>query len=145
MTRTKILIAFLSGLGVIALYFSLHLGYESFQYFTLSKQSKAQISQWEIFPIKDHFAIKANYGFEAQEKIWNDSFTLNPPYYLNEQAALSSLKGMAKENWQAWYNPKNPTHSALERAFPLGLLIRTLICYGILIYFLYLYKVTIRV
>jgi hypothetical protein len=145
MTRRKILLAFLSGLGAIALYFSLHLGYESFQYVTLNRQSNAQISQWEIFPVRDHFAIKANYGFEAQEKTWNDSCALNPPYYLNEQAALSSLKMMAKKSWQAWYNPNNPSHSALERAFPLGLLIRTLICYGILIYFFYLYKVTIRV
>lgn len=134
----KVLLFFLLGLCAITLHFSIRLGVDSLHYFSLKKRADAKIIQWEIRELKNQFALKADYTFEAQEKSWPGSFMLNPPYYLNEMAALSALKERAKENWTTWYNPKNPRDSALEKHFPVGLLIRTLICYGVLVYFLFL-------
>jgi len=132
----KIFLFFLMGVIAITLHFTIRLGGESLHYFSLKKQAKAKITQWEIVEIKGRFALKAGYTFEAQEKNCPGSYTLNPPHYLNEGAALSGLKEKAKESWTVWYNPKNVKTSALEKSFPVGLLIRTFICFSVLIYFI---------
>lgn len=134
----KVLLFFFLGLGAITLHFSIRLGVDCLHYFSLKKGARAEIVQWEIMELKNRFALKADYTFKSQEKSWRGSFTLNPPHYLNEMAALSALKERAKESWTAWHNPKNPQVSALEKSFPTALLIRTVICYGVLTYFLLL-------
>jgi hypothetical protein len=131
----KIQLFFFLGVCAITLHFSILFGKDAYRYFSLNEGAKARIQQWEIVEIKNRFALKADYVFEAQKKNWSGSFTLNPPHYLNEMAALSALKEKAKEGWTAYYNSKKPEVSALEKRFPTGLLIRALICYGVLIYF----------
>lgn len=130
----------LLGVCAITLHFTIRLAIDGASYFSLQKQGKAQISQWEIIPIKDQFAIKAKFEFEDKKKIWQGESTLKPPFYLNENAAISALKEKAKMNWVAWYSSKNPSVSALEKSFPWGLLVRVAICYGVIIYFICLYK-----
>lgn len=127
---------FFLGVCAITLHFSIRFGVGALHYFSLKNGSAAQIIQWEIVEIKNRYALKADYTFECQKKNCTGSFTLNPPHYLNEMAALEALKMKAKESWTAWHNPKNPQVSALQKDFPTGLLIRTLICFGVLIYFL---------
>jgi hypothetical protein len=134
----KIQIFFFLGVCAITLHFTILLGIEGARYFSLKEEAKAHIKQWEIEEIKNRFALKADYTFDSQGKSWQGSSTLLPPHYLNEMAALEALKGRAKESWTVWHNPKNPQVSALEKSFPTGLLIRSLICYGVLVYFVLL-------
>ncbi len=131
----KIQLFFFLGVCAITLHFSILFGRDAYRYFSLNEGAKARILQWEIVEIKNRYALTADYTFEAQNKSWLGAFTLMPPHYLNEMAALSALKERAKENWTAWHNGKNPQISALEKSFPTGLLVRTLICYGVLAYF----------
>lgn len=140
MSPKRIQLFLLLGICAITLHFSIRLGADCFRYFSLKKEGRAQIRQWETIAVKDRFSLKASYVFETQEKTWPGEFTLSPPYYLNEISALSAIKEKAKEAWTVWYNPKNPQISALEKSFPTGLLIRSLICYGVLVYFFCLYK-----
>jgi len=140
MSQKRIQLLLLLGVCAITLHFSIRLGAAFVRYFSLQSQAKAHITQWETVGIKDRFALKASYTFEAQGKTWQGLFTLNPPYYLNEMAAFSALKEKAKESWTVWYHPKKPQLSALQKNFPTGLLIRSAICCGILIYFFCLYK-----
>lgn len=144
MAFKRIQILFLLGSLVVALFFSLQLSRSLRAYFSLQRAAQAKIIQWETKPIKGQFALIAKYEFKAQEKIWHGSYVFNP-YYLNEPAAVQALKVKAKKKWAAWYNPDNPCDSALEKGFPFGLMVRTAICYGVLIYFFYLYKRLIRV
>lgn len=137
-------ILFFLGVIAITLHFSIQLGLACTDYFSLQKEVKARIVQWETVPVKGRFALLAKYEFENKEKICQGSYTFEPPHYLNEAAAVEALKRMAKENWTAWYDPKNVVHSALEKSFPRGLAVRTAICYGVLVYFFYLYKRLIR-
>lgn len=128
------------GVCAISLHFSILLGRDLWHYFALDGLAPARVLQWEIVPLKEKFGLKASYGFELQDKTWLGSSVLEPPLYLNEFAALSGLKEKAKEPRNAWYKTGDPAISALEKKFPLNLLIRSLICYGVLIYFFSLYK-----
>ncbi len=120
--------------SVIALYFALRFGVDFLHFSSLKSRACAQISQWEIVNIKGLYGLKAEYSFQFQEKTWRGSSVLNPPYHLNDMAALLALKDRAKESWAVWYNPRNPSSSSLEKAFPYGLLFRALISTGVLIY-----------
>lgn len=140
--RTQIL--FFLGVVAIALNFSIQFWRGCNDYFSLQKEARARILQWETIAVKDRFALVAKYEFENENKICQGSHKFDPPYYLNEPAAFEALKAKAKENWDAWYDPKNPCHTSLEKSFPTGLAVRTAICYGVLIYFFYLYKRMVR-
>ena len=137
MTR-RFQFALVLGAALITLYFTFNLSKELFSYLPLKAQAQARISQWEVEDVKGKFALKAVYSFEVKEKTWNGSTRFRPPYFWNEPAAIAALKAKAKESLSAWYDPQNPSRSALEKAFPSGLLFRTVICYGVLIYFLLL-------
>ena len=141
MSPRRIQLFFIIGVCAITLHFSVLLGIEVFRYFSLKERAPARISQWEIIEVKNRFAIKANFSFNDRQ----GEFTLLPPYYLNEFAALAALKEKAKQDWTVWYNPKNPQISALQKSFPVGLLVKALICYGVIIYFFCLYKRLSRV
>ena len=124
-----------SGIAMISLYFSYQLIKEFLAYFPLQSRVPVRVFQWEIEDIQGKFSLKASYTFEVKGKIWESSFRLLKPYYWNELAAIAGLKRLAKEEWSAWYDPTNPATSALEKSFPSGLLFRTVICFGVLIYF----------
>lgn len=140
MSPRRIRIFFMLGIIAMTLHFTIMLGIEVVHYLRLESKANALITQWEIINIKNQFGLKAEYKFNAQEKNWQGAFILSPPYFLNEMAALDALKGLAKNDWNVWYELKNPKISALEKNFPTGLLFRTLICYVVLIYFFYLNK-----
>lgn len=145
MSPKRVQLFFFCGVCAIGLHFTIRLGAALFHNWALSASAPAQITQWETVPVKDRVALRADYEFRAQEKTWQGQFTLPPPYSLNELAALAELKQGAKKSWVAWYNPNDPRTSALEKSFPSGLFVRALICYGVLIYFFYLYKKFSRV
>ncbi len=133
----RIQLFFLIGISAIALYFSVLSGIDLVRYLSLKSSSSARISQWQIIPLGDKYGLKAKYWFEFKDKNWRGSYTLAPPYYLNEKAALYALKEKAKEPWRVWYNPNHPHFSVLEKKFPGGILFRTTICFGVLLYFLF--------
>ncbi len=125
------------GVGVIALYFTARFGVALCHYFPLRGQAKAQLNRWEVEEAGDRFVLKGDYSFEVQKNIWHNSSILGKSYY-SEAAAVAALKKMAMNSWTVWYSPRNPKMSALEKEFPYSFLARTLICYGVCIYFIFL-------
>ncbi|PIS02262.1 MAG: hypothetical protein COT85_06210 [Chlamydiae bacterium CG10_big_fil_rev_8_21_14_0_10_42_34] len=140
MKPARIQLLMVVGVIAITLHFTIRFGTQFYEYSALQKNTIAKILQWEVLEVNDRFALKASYEFATQGKSWKGDFTLSPPYYLNELSAIASLKSKAKESWTVWYNPKNPHFSALEKKFPLSYLVRSIICFGVLIYFFSLYK-----
>ncbi len=145
MPSRKIQLLFLLGICAVALHLTVKLGVDFYRYLLFNERVQVQILEWEILPLEGRFALKADYRLQNQGKSWRGSSILPPPYYLNELAALDALQKKAKEKSFAWINSKDPNISSLEKDFPINILIRALICYGVLIYFLYLSKRIIRV
>jgi hypothetical protein len=128
------------GAALIAFYFSSLLALSFWGYFPLSAEAKANVFQWEVVEIKEKYPIKATYSFEANGKIWKNSFIFSQPWSWNQPSAIILLKEKAKQPWSVWYSPNNPALSALEKSFPYNLFFRTLVCYAVLIYFALLYR-----
>jgi len=135
----RIQLFLLLGIVTIAIYFTLRLGCVIYSFYPLNSMAKAQVGQWEVRESGTKYLLKAVYSFETQGKFWNGTYTYKRRYF-NEALAVADLKEKGKEPLIVWYNPKNPQNSALERDFPVGLLVRTLICYGVILYFIFLIK-----
>ncbi len=127
------------GIALIALYFTVRLGGALYTYFPLNGLAEAKVNQWEVSESGSKYLLKALYSFEVQGKSWKGAFAFKRPYY-NEALAVADLKDRSKKAVTVWYNSKNPQISALEREFPTALLIRVLICYGVVLYFFFLNK-----
>lgn len=136
MNPNRVQLFFFLGVLAITLHFSTLSIKEIFQYASLNSQAPAHIKQWEIVPLKNKFALKADFSFDAIGKAWPGSYTFPEPYHLNEWAALSELKKKAKAPWIAHYH--NPEEAILEKNFPTSTLVKTVICYFVLLYFVVL-------
>lgn len=121
-----------------ALYFSLQLASVLFLYCSLTSALPAQIRSWQVQEADGKFSIRANYSFDFKGRPWDGSWVFPKPWHLNEPSAIAKLKELAQESWEARFCPSDPSCNALQREFPLGLCIRTLTCYGILVYFIFL-------
>lgn len=133
MNPNRVQLLFFLGVLAITLHFSTLSIKEILQYASLNNHAPAQIKQWETIPLKNKFAIKADFSFIVDGKAWPGSYTFPEPYYLNEWAALSELKKKAKESWIAHY--RAPHQAVLEKTFPASTAVKTVICYAVLLYF----------
>jgi hypothetical protein len=141
MQKQKIFFSFLFILALsIGGYFSLHSFVVLKEYFSLRETVPANLNRWEIQEIKGKFPLKAYYSFETQGSKWEGSYRFKEPWYLNEPSAIAALKEEAKKKWRVWFNPNNPNRSSLEKLFPTGLVIRTVTCYGVLVYFFFIFR-----
>ncbi len=121
-------------------YFSFRTSLALIDFFTFKESAPAFISHWEIKETKGKFPLKAYYSFEANGNVWQGATRVSGPWDLNEAAAVASLQKKAKETWTAWFNPNDPSKSTLEKEFPSGLLVRTSICYGVILYFILFFR-----
>ncbi|MBI5272754.1 MAG: hypothetical protein HY861_02080 [Chlamydiia bacterium] len=122
--------------GVVAAYFSYRLVVDLWSYGSRKESVGARIFRWEVKAEGDRYAISAHYFFEVMGMRWEGVYVFPKPWHLNEGAAAAYLEEHAKDPRFVWYNPKNPSFSSLDREFPVGLLLKTLICYGVFCYFL---------
>jgi hypothetical protein len=139
MRRKKFFFIFLILLAtLVAAYFSFQTASACFDFYTFKQSAPAQMTKWEIQEVRGKFPIKAHYFFEYHGNIWHGQTRFAKPWHLNELAALSVLEKMAKQNWVVWFHPNDPQKSSLEKIFPTGLFFRTLLCYGVVVYFLFI-------
>jgi len=126
----------LLGTTLITLPFTYQFIKEFSIYSSLRANAPAQILQWEVEEVSGRFSLQGTYTFQYQGNLWKGVSRLPPPYFLNEPAAVTSLRERAKQPWTAWYNPNNPSLSSLHRTFPTNLFFRAITCYVVLFYFL---------
>jgi len=141
MQRQKIFFICLVLLGALpAGYFSIRTLGSLASFFTLKGAAPARISRWEVKETNGKFPLKGYYSFESDGVVWYGATRLEEPWHHNEASAVAALQAKAKANWIVWFNPMDPSHSSLEKRFPSGLLIRTLLCYGVIFYFIFLFR-----
>jgi hypothetical protein len=141
MQRQKIFFICLVFLGLLpASYFSFCTAGALIDFFTFKQAAFAHISRWEIKEAKGKFPLTGYYSFEVNGRVWHGATRLAGPWHLNEASAVAALQEKAKANWVVWFNPNDPSKSSLENSFPSGVLVRTLICYSVILYFILFFR-----
>lgn len=123
----------------VALFFSCRFALAWAGYSALSGKAEGQVMEWEVLDRGARSAVRAKYSFEVGGKRYVGGYTFARDYW-NEGVAAGALVELSKRAGTVFYDPKAPDCSALEREFPLGLLVRTTVCYVILGYFLFFSK-----
>ncbi len=117
----------------------MRLGWDLSIYFSLTEQSPAKVTRWEIGEKGSRYGATAVYEYTFQDQIFRGKTTLQDAW-MSEAGALSEIKEKSLNGWVAHYNPENPVQSSLEKRFPMGYLVRSGLCFCVLIYFYMLRK-----
>jgi hypothetical protein len=118
-----------------ALWFIVKAGMGIYRYTQLTMQVPVVIERWEIKEIKsDQFEVRAYYSFKYQGREYQGSGRIGD-LYPNPWAASHAKEQFYRGSWRAWFNPKHPDHSLLEKKFPLKRMLSAVILVGLFIYF----------
>ncbi len=92
---------------------------------------------WSFHIINDDEYIPvAHYTYRVGIDEYHGVGSYKGVYARNQWGADLLLKELQSKEVIIWYNPKNPEHSALEKAYPLKELMYTVALCGLLIYFI---------
>lgn len=100
---------------------------------------KTKPNKIELFPENDFFgrySIKGKYSFIFENKVYSGEDIIDSNF--QNSYAVEKAKDQYINQIVVWFNPENPTHSALHKKFPLKEGIYLLILWGIGIYFIWL-------
>lgn len=126
----------LVGVVSITAYFAFSASFGLIQYSRLTKESPARITAWEIRPLRwGKYAIAARYEVNWKGKTLKKVIQFSAPLSLNHYSAEEAMRGMAKNNWNAWISSSGSL-SSLEKSFPANSCLRALVSLGVLFYFI---------
>ena len=125
-------------LGVV-LWFGAQFVSQFYTYHRLTHSSQAEVYAWGVEEIKEgKYALYAKYTFTADDKALTGKTIFDKNLYPNSLAAQEAIKEWKELDWNVSYDHFTPSHSTLQKAFPIKPLLHTLIGLGICFYFLYL-------
>jgi hypothetical protein len=138
MHPNKIWLVFLASITLVVIWFSWGTVSHVMHYFSLEKKAKVIDSEWTILKIQDdQYQVQADFTFEYQEKQYRGFDIFEKPIYPNPWAAEYGVKEMKAKELFAWFYPKKPTNSSLEKHFPLKSILSSIILIGLWIYFIW--------
>jgi hypothetical protein len=107
-----------------------------YTHFTLSMRTEAVVDHWKVIrKSSSSFPFRGSYHFEFQGKIYQGSSVLPPPYHLNRPSAERAMGPLQKKKWFVWFDPRKPSVSSLEKAFPTKKIVYALVALGVTLYF----------
>lgn len=110
--------------------------FDLWTYVRLASRTEIVVDQWKVIKkSSSSFPIQTTYHFEFQGKTYQCKAFLHPPYHLNRPSAEKALKNLEQQQWIAWFDPRNPHFSLLQKEFPFKKMIYTLIALGVTCYF----------
>ena len=113
--------------------------YHLHDYFLLSENTKAHALQWEVEEIKSgKFSIAASFEFQVQKQMLTHRFRFPKPVYQNTYLAQNLIDQWKLEEWEVWYNPRNPQIASLQKRVPLKEGIYFGLCLVVFLYFAWL-------
>ena len=127
------------GVASVSCWFGGQFFHRLYHYLQLSVEVPARLEQWTIREQPDEtFAVELTYAFEWRGEPFQKMSLLSNARYPNVYRAQEALKAWQKTPFNVWLNPKNIQNPSLTKTFPVLEGVKTLLCLGILIYFVYL-------
>lgn len=128
------------GTGVIGGYFAIATGLEAWNWICLDGQIPAKVTRWEVEETGSRYLIWADYDYVVEGRRFSGRTRLSGAPLISEGAALSRIRERSRDGWVAFYATSKPSFSSLEKLFPKGNFIKSIISFCVLIYFYVLKK-----
>jgi len=139
MQKNTVWLALIATLTLIMLWYSGVFLYRYYNYIRLGAKAPAKEITWTVEPRTDEqFLLKANYSFNANNQVYTGNSVVEERGYWNRYSAEKGVEDFSKKKWNIWYNSNDPTHSSLQKNFPLKECVSAAIMWAIVFYFLWL-------
>jgi hypothetical protein len=139
MSQNKVWIAILALVGAIALWFCAKALYQVYDYVRFDSQTVAEVESWSVEQVgSDRFALRAVYGFQVGEELYEGESYVPKLVFLNALAAKRRIEELESGGWAVWYRSRNPALSRLGKVFPYKQCAYALILLGVMVYFIFL-------
>jgi hypothetical protein len=123
----------------ITLWFSVCALMGVWNYLKLEAKTTATI---DLFKIEEEtpsrYVISGHYSYRVKGENYEGETLFDRVHYLNRSSAERELMRWQQLNWDAWYNPRNPEQSSLQRMFPFKACLYAVLTLGVFVYFLIL-------
>lgn len=111
--------------------------YRVYSFNRLSAGAPLEQVDWSVKAINDEkYQLLAHYKFQVNSKLYYGE-TLLSERYRNEWAAEQGKKELSLQYQTVWYDPADPNHSSIEKAFPTKNVIYAAILFVLLNYFVW--------
>ncbi len=145
MHRNPVWIGFLTIIAIITAWFITQAVDDLIDYQALSKQTPVDQVAWEVKKLSEsHYVPRATYNFYVEGDSFNSSTTLDLRSFRNEYGVREDIKKLREREWNVWYDPDNPSHSALDKWFPLSSALSGGFMLAIFLYFIWLGRYVTR-
>ncbi|MBA3815852.1 MAG: DUF3592 domain-containing protein [Parachlamydiaceae bacterium] len=139
MHKNTIYRAFLLAVILVTLWYSGIAIYRYYNYGRLTAQASLTSSEWQIQEVaEDEFYLEATYKFSVRQQVYAGRTSWPREFYRNRWAAEKDIPYVQKHHSVVWYQPSNPTHSSLQKKFPLKECLSAIVLWGLLLYFTWL-------
>lgn len=139
MHSNKIWLIFLAAATLAAGWFSWSAIAKVTRYYSLQQKAEISDAAWRIAKRdEENYRVEADFSFEYGGNTYRGSELFEKPLYPNPWAAEYAMKKLESETKEAWFNPRNPRFSSLERKFPLKTVIYAITLLGLWLYFVWL-------
>lgn len=114
-------------------------------YFSLDRKARAFPEGWKIEDRdSSSYAILVSYHFFVEKERFEGQIEFAKPYFLNKEFAEKAVKKLSSQSWEVFFSEKDPLKNSLQREFPFKLCIHAFLILGVLVYFIFLKKWTMR-
>lgn len=124
------------------------LAYSSFtlvlywEYVRLDKQAPLDQVAWAVESKDDEVhQLKATYQYRVGTTEYAGEYLFKKPVFINSLGAEHAIGDFSGKFHNAWLSSTDPTHSALEKNYPLKELISAAVLWCIVVYFITLSKI----
>lgn len=123
--------------ALIFLWFGGKAIFELLSYARLSEYAPVLVENWEVEKQGSSYRLLANYIFEIKGKKYEGSYLFKEPVFLNQFSAEDEKNLWKASSWYAWYSPRNPQFSSLQKLFPYKSCSYAIVTFFVLIFFTY--------
>ncbi len=122
---------------LVTLFFSVKALSKIRDYSALDSSVQAEILKWSVEEkSSERYLLNVDYSFPFAGKVIHDSETWRDLSFRNPWAAQQHIEQMQKSKILVHFDASNPSHSSLQRPFPLRESIYALVMIGLLAYFI---------
>jgi DNA phosphorothioation-dependent restriction protein DptG len=126
-------------IGGITVIYSSIAGFRYYEYKHLTATATPLVLTWQVEKISDEkYGIQAFYTISVGQHLYSAKIPLEDASYLNSWAAEKGIQERRSQLWKVWYDPNDPSHSALHKKLPIKEMVGVAILWVILLYFLVL-------
>lgn len=127
MHKNKLWLVLVGVITLSALWYTGLTWYRYYNYSRLNAEIAPKTMSWHVVEHgSDTYTLEADYTFMTNGTTFSGSTDFSSEGYLNRTTAENAITNASQRSWKVWYDSNDPSHSSLEKDFPIKYYIYTI-------------------